>query len=215
MSEITIKIAREEDANELSEFICDHFNDSEPIQLFHVRKGEVMDPPPEDLVKECLESETTLLAYLGNKLVGVLIAGEINSDVADKDLEYSGNFGPKGVDVFALLSYIGEKADICNRLKIPRCLHLHILSTHTDHLGQGIAKKLFSSCIETGRQKNFPAFSVDCTSFFTAKIAETFGMKCLSTVTYDEYNEKIGEKLFVPSEPHTVIKSYVKFYDEK
>lgn len=215
MSDLVIKVAQDKDADLISEFICVHFNGYEPIQLFHVRKDEEMDPPPPDLVKECLESETTFLAYQGDKLVGVLIAGEINSDIADKDLEYAGDYGPKGVDVFALLSYIGEKADICNRLEIPRCLHTHILSVHNDHLGQGIAKKLFSFCIETGKQKKFPAFSVDCTSFYTAKIAESFGMNCLSTVTYDEYNEKIGEKLFEPSEPHTVIKSYVKFYDDK
>jgi ribosomal protein S18 acetylase RimI-like enzyme len=215
MSELTIKSALEKDASEISEFICVHFNGSEPIQLFHVRKDEKMDPPPADLVNECLESQTTLLAYQGDKLVGVLIAGEINSNIADKDLEYAGDYGPKGVDVFNMLSYIGEKADICNRLEIPRSLHIHILSVHVDHKGQGIATKLFKACIESGRQKKFPAFSVDCTSFYTAKIAESFGMNCVSCVTYDEYNEKIGEKLFAPSEPHTVIKTYVRLYDEK
>jgi GNAT superfamily N-acetyltransferase len=214
MTDITIKIAEEDDTSAISDFICKHFNDYEPIQVFHVRKDEEMDPPPPDLVRECLETQTTLLAYQKDKLVGVLIAGEINSDIAEKDIEYAGDYGPKGTDVFAFLSYIGEKADICNRLKIPRCLHVHILSVHLDHLGQGVAKKLFAACYENGRKKNFPAYSVDCTSFYTAKIAEKFGMSCLSEVTYDEYNKKIGETLFIPSEPHTSIKTFVRFYEK-
>ena len=215
MTDLQIKIANDGDTSVISHFICEHFNDYEPIQVFHVRKDEEMDPPPPDLVRECLESETTLLAYLENKLVGVLIAGEINSDIAEKDIEYAGDYGPKGTDVFAFLSYIGEKADICNRLNIPRCLHVHILSIHLDHLGQGIAKKMFAACIENGRKKNFPAYSVDCTSYYTAKIAESFHMNCLSLVTYDEYNERLGKTLFIPSEPHTTIKTFVKSYDEK
>lgn len=214
MTDLTIKIAEEGDTSAIDDFICTHFNGQEPIQVFHVRKEDEMDPPPPELVKECLETRTTLLAYQKDKLVGVLIAGEINSDIAEKDIEYAEDYGPKGTDVFALLSYVGEKSDVCNRLEIPRCLHIHIVSVHLDHLGQGIAKKLFAECIENGRKKNFPAFSVDCTSYYTARIAESFQMTCLSSVTYDEYNKKIGETLFIPSEPHTVIKTYVKKYDQ-
>lgn len=213
MSDIKIKIAAEIDSAAISDFICVNFNDQEPIQVFHVRKGELMDPPPRSMVKECIESQTTLLAYEGDDLVGVLIAGEISTDVAEKDLEYAEEYGPKGVDVFALLAYVGDKADICNRLNIPRCLHVHIMSIHLNHLKKGIAKKLFEYCIENGRSKNFPALSVDCTNYYTSKIAESFGMSCLSTVTYDEYNDHIGATLFVPSEPHTEIKSFAKLYD--
>lgn len=214
MSDIKIKIAEESDVLAVSDFVCLHFNGSEPIQVFHVRKGEYMDPPPIELLHECIESETLLLAYCDEKLIGVLIAGEINSDVKDKDLELAESFGPKGVDVFELLSFVGEKADVCNRLKVPRSLHIHIISIHCDHLRKGIASKLFSSCIEIGRSRKFPIISVDCTSFFTTRIAVKLGLSCLSTVTYDEYNKHIGKQLFVASEPHSEIRTYTMFLDE-
>lgn len=214
MSEIKIRIAYENDATRISDFVCLHFNDCEPIQVFHVRKGEEMDPPPMELLLECIESETLLMAFDGDQLVGVLIAGEINSDVSDKDLEFAETFGPKGADVFELLSYVGEKADLCNRLKVPRSLHIHIVSVHSNRLREGIASKLFEFCIEKGRSRNFPVISVDCTSFFTTKIAEKFGMSCLSTVTYDEYNKRIGKQLFVASKPHSEIRTFTMFIDE-
>jgi len=214
MCDIKIKFAEKSDSSAVDEFICVHFNDNEPIQTFHVRKDEVMDPPPAGLVDECIDSQTLLLAYKAEKLVGVLIAGEITSDVGEKDLEMAKTFGPKGNDVFELLSYIGEKADICNRLKVPRSLHIHILSVHKDCLCQGIAKKLFQSCIENGKSKKYPAVSVDCTSYFTSLIAEKLNLKCVSTVTYDEYNKHIGKELFIAIAPHTEIKSYAKLYEE-
>lgn len=214
MNHIIIRIAVENDAEAISDFVCLHFNGCEPIQVFHVRKGEEMDPPPMELIQEGIESETILMALDGEKLVGVLIAGEINSDVSDKDLEFAETFGPKGVDVFELLSFVGGKADLCNRLMVPRSLHIHIVSVHKDRLREGIASRLFEFCIENGRAKNFPVISVDATSFFTSKIAEKFGMSCLSTVTYDEYNKHIGKQLFVASKPHSDIRTFAMFLNE-
>lgn len=212
MTDIKIKIAREINLTEISDFLCSQFNPYEPIKKFHVRKDEVMDPQPIGLLRDCIGSRTTLMAYKGSKLVGVMIAGKIDKDVADRDLEYAEGLGPKGADIFELSSYLGEKSDVCSRLKVRCSLQFHILSVHTEHCRQGIAKKLFEFCVANGRSKNYPAFSVDCTSNYTAHIAESFGMSCISTVTYDEYNKHIGEKLFVPDGPHSKIRTYAKLY---
>jgi GNAT superfamily N-acetyltransferase len=212
MSNLTIRCAVANDAKQISDFICEHFNDSEPIQAFHYSKVAEMDPPPGDLIDECIAGETLLLAVQDEKLVGVLIACEITSDVGEKDLEYAKSFGPKGVDVFELLSYISDKADVCNKLNVTSSHHIHILSVHQDHLSQGIATKLFAASVENGRAKNFPAVSVDCTSHFTSLIAEKFDMKCISSVTFDEYNKHLGKQLFIAVEPHTEIKTYAKLY---
>lgn len=213
ISDVKIRAATESDLIVISEFICRHFNHHEPIQMFHVRKEEEMDPPPLDLLQECIESQTLLLAYVGDELLGVAIAGEITPEAGERDLEMAANFNPKGSDVFEMLAYISEKADLCNKLGVSKCLHLHILSVHRDHLCQGIGQRLFKSCIDLGEAKNFPSFSVDCTNFYTSLIAEKNKMICLSTITYDEYNEHLGKILFVAREPHTEIKSYAKLYE--
>lgn len=212
MSDIEIKIADASEVCIIDDFITEHFLPHEPIQMSHVRKDEIMEPLPPDLIRECIASQTTLVAFKGSKLVGVLIAGEVSAE-ADEFIEDEQKFGAKAADIFGFLNYIEKKADYCHRLNIPRSLHIHIVNIHADHFRQGIAKKLFSYCIENGRRKNFPAMTVDCTSFFTSKIAETFDMTCVSTITYDEYNEHVGQTLFVPREPHTEIKSFVKLFD--
>lgn len=105
-----------------------------------------------------------------------------------------------------------KKADYCNKLNVPYCLHIHAIAVHPDYQGQSIAKKLFEFCMANGEAKHFPAVSVDCTNYFSVKIAEEFEMTCLSVVTYNEYNELIGDEIFHPNEPHTIIKSYVKVF---
>lgn len=217
MSEIEIKCASENDIEAISDFICAYFNGTEPIQMFYHDKSSPMDPPPKDMIKESIDSQFLFLAFTKNQLVGVLIAGEITKDIADKDIEYAetSNYGQMGMDVFNLLSYVGEKADICNRLKVQRSLHIHIVSVHPNFLRMGIARKLFKECIEQAERREFPACSVDCTSFYTSKIAESFNMICESYVTYHEYNNHIGKILFNSSEPHTVIKTYAKIFSIK
>lgn len=214
MSDIEIRIADESHAGEIGDFICQHFNDYEPILMSHVRTDEKMDPPPVAMVKDCIEAQTMLLAYKGEKLVGVMISGPISNDASDKDLEYARSLGTKGADVFEFLSYIGEKTDVCGTLKVSQSLHIHMLSTHLDHLRQGIGMKLFEYCLMNGKARNYPALSVDCTSFYTAKIAEKFGFKCISKTSYDDYNKHKGKILFVPIAPHLEIQTYAKILEQ-
>lgn len=214
MSEIKIITAKPSDYDLIHDFLHEFFFPIEPMTTSHLSKDEAMELPPE-LTMDCIVEGVTLLAYIDTTLVGVAIAGEISSEVSGKDLEYSKHLQPKGADVFKFLSYIGEKADFCNQMNVSRSLHVHVLSTHPAHTRKGIGSKLFAACVDVGREKNFPAFSLDCTSHFTTGIAEKFGMCLLSTVTYDEYHERIGQTLFIPTEPHIEIKSYGKVYDKK
>lgn len=209
MSDLNIELAIGSDFEQIYKFLDFHFHDgAEPVQQAHPDKNARMHPD-EDFIKWCIDCGTTLKAYIENILVGVLITAKID------ELEHERNDkaarvadSKKSTDVLKLLSYVDKKANYCNRLGIPEVLHMHIVSVHKGYLGQGIASKLFEFCIENGRQQQYQAITVDCTNYFTAKIAEKLDFKLISTVTYDEYNEYIGEKLFETVAPHTEIKSY-------
>lgn len=209
MDNFVIKFATSGDIDEIYEFLDDNFhNSAEPIQLAHIDKNERMHPHKEFL-NSCIECGTTLTAFIGNVLVGVLIAAKIHNREHERNAEEAKTCdNKKSADVLKFLSYIDEKANYCNRLEIPEALHMHIVSVHKDYLGRGIAKKLLEFCIENARQLKFQAVTVDCTNYYTAKIATKLDFKLISIVTYDEYNEHIGEKLFTPIAPHTEIKSY-------
>lgn len=127
--ELRQKIAQERDFNLINDFLIEHFNDHEPIQLFHVRNDEVMDVPPSKLLIESIEARTSVLAYYADKLVDVAIASEISSDAADKKIEYAkGLVTKKGIDIFELSAYVSRKANHCISFNFLSCLHVHMLS---------------------------------------------------------------------------------------
>lgn len=209
MGEVEIKFASDSDFEQIFEFLDENFhNCAEPIQLAHHNKDVEMHPDHEFL-RDAINCGSTLVGFIGDVLVGVLISSKINNSEHERNAEAAKSCeSKKDADVLKFLSYIDEKADYCNRLKIPEALHIHIVSVHKDYQGRGIAKKLFEFCIENGRQLKFRAVTVDCTNHYTAKIAAKLEFKLVSNVTYDEYNQHIGEKLFTPIAPHTEIKSY-------
>lgn len=208
MSDVEIKIAGPSDLLNIHKFLSEFFHDKEPIERSHVDKSFKMVPDDEFLL-ECIDCETTLMAMKDNKLIKVLVAGKILSNEAERNIESARHLEPKKAkDILKFLSYIEAKADHCNRLKVRFCLHIHIVSVHSNCQGHGIASQLFKYCVDNGQAKNYPATSTDCTNKFTAKIAEKLGMICIATVTYEEYNQFVGETSFVPNMIHDVIKSY-------
>lgn len=211
MSEVEIEVAEEVHLKAINGFLATHFHDKEPLESSHVDKSDKMTPDDEFLL-DCIGYQTSLLAFDGDNLVGVLLSGKILPNEAERNLECAKHIeSAKCADILKFLSYIEEKADYCHRLGVSHCLHIHIVCVHPNHQGLGIAKRLFESCIERGRVKGHPAVSIDCTNFITAKIAESFGMSLLSTVTYDEFNERAGDKKFIPNGT-SEIRCYAKFY---
>lgn len=213
MCEAKIKIADRSDLKAINNFLASNFHDKEPIETSHVDRTDKM-IPDDEFILSCISSETTLMTLFGDELVGVLLAGKILPNEAERNIECAKHIkSKKSADILKFLSYIEEKADYCHRLKVPYSLHIHIICVHPQHQGLGLAKNLFKSSVEHGRNKNYPAVSIDCTNSYTAKIAESIGMRCLSMVTYQEYNEYIGAETFIPTEPHTEIRSYAKLYE--
>lgn len=214
MCNIKVKVAARSDLSVIREFVAVYFHDKESIELSHIDKTDKM-IPDENFLLDCIDCETTLMGFEGDDLIAVLLAGKILPNEAERNLACANEVkSKKAADILRFLSFIDAKADYCNRLKVSHCLHVNIISVHPNHHRQGIAKKLFELCMEMGKLKSYPAITVDCTNFFTTKIAENFNFTCLSTVTYDEYNEHVGERNFVPNDPHIDIKSYAKVYEE-
>lgn len=214
MCEMEIKIAVASDLKAINNFLATNFHDMEPIEMSHVDKTDKM-IPDDEFILDCIANGTTLMAVKGNELVGALLSGKILPNEAERNLECAKHMkSKKSADILRFLSFIDRKADYCNRLGVPHCLHIHIVSIHPKHQGLGIAKSLFKSCIEWGRSQSYPAITIDCSNFITAKIAESLGLSCLSTVTFDEYNEHIGDKIFIPS-VSSEIRCYAKFYEKK
>lgn len=208
--DIAIRVAKTSDHDEVLKFIREHYYKEEPITISHPEPGHTIDD--ENFSMSHIVHDTVLIAcdVNQNKTVGVLIAGPIEAGDADAMLENSKNSSKKWGDIQQFLAYIEKKADVLGRFNLDRGIHCHILTVHQEYRGNGIGQKLFKYCFENGRNLNYKLMSVDCTSIFTCRIAERLGMECISTVTYDEYNEILGEKLFIPREPNFEVRTFVK-----
>ena len=205
---ITIRVAKSADHDAVLNFIREHYYKEEPITISHPEPGHTIDD--EIFSLSHIEHDTVLIAFNSDEIVGILIAGPIEPGDADFMLENSKNSSKKWGDIQKFLAYIEKKADVLGKFNLDRALHCHILTSHQKYRGNGIGQKLFEYSFENGRNLNYKLMSTDCTSIFTIKIAENLGMECISTVTYDEYNEILGERLFQPREPNFEIKTFVK-----
>lgn len=223
MDNITIKTAIESDMESINNFIETHFAGMEPMAQSYQLKTPTSDSMNEidegmsEFYLECIQSQTTFIAYSSeNVLVGVLVSCKIDPKHYEETLEFANNCKDrKFANISKLMAYVASKADVCARLNVPSALHIHIISVHRDYQKRGIASKLFKKCLEEAKNLKFPALSLDCTSYFTSRMSEKNGLTLLSTVSYDDFNSHAGEKLFVPTEPHTQIKSYgISFHNE-
>lgn len=215
MSDIALRIATERDLTSIHEFLAVHFHNVEPIEAAHRSKSEKVQPNDDSLMS-CIKCNTTVVGFSNGRLVGVLIAGTFLPNEHEQILDMSkSTTNGKHADVLKLLAYVEHKADYCNRLNIPEALHIHIVSVHRDYRGRGIANRLFGFCIENGRCLKYQAVTVDCTNNYTARIAVRRDFTLVSSVTYDEYHEAVGERIFEPVEPHMEIKSYALVLDRE
>lgn len=209
-TKFVIRIAKSSDFESILNFIRENYYKEEPITISHPEIGHTFDD--EAYTMSHLSHGTCLLAedLLNGVIIGVLVSGPIEEGDADAMLENSKTSTKKWSDIQKLLAYIEKKANVLKKFGSNRALHCHVLSVHQKHRGNGIGKELFVHWCLVGRNFGYDLLSVDCTSIYSIRIAERMDFTCVSTVTYDEYNAILGEKLFTPKDPNYNIKTFIK-----
>lgn len=207
MDNVLIRAATEGDARSIHNFENFFFHNCEPLELSHPESGHKNNNFEE--LRKLIIDGYVLIAVEESNLVGILIAGKMENENLDES-EAASIEEPKRADILNFLAFIKRKANFGERFKVNEYFHIHIVSVHPFYRGRKIAMKLFQSSFALAKFKNYQLITVDCTSFYSAKIAERLDMECISTVTYQEYNNYIGKPLFIPSPPHVEIKSFAK-----
>lgn len=218
-SEIFIRPAMECEVDGISDFLEKHFSTGNPMELSYIHKQDD-DQKQNDVDEHCdgFILKAIIAGYVlvainvsTSILVGVLIADTINSTsnghLISPVATSSSDDDNRANDIPHFLAYINAKSNLRQRFNVDECFHIEIVGIHQDYREQQIGSKLFEAGIGLAKSKNSKIVSVDCTNIYTSKIAEKQGMECVSTVSYDEYNDHLGKCLFVPIPPHTEIKS--------
>lgn len=210
---IAIRVATEDDREKFLKLFREAYYQEEPLTLSHPTPGHTRDDEVFTVTSQ-LEHGTCLIAIdeENGQIAGALAAGPLEDGSAEEMIEAAKTTETeKWRDISLFLAYIEKKADLFVRLNIPNAVHIQALGVHRDYRGQRIGERLFQFCFDNAARLNYPLVSADCTSIYSVRIAEKMGMENVSTVTYDEYAERIGRQLFKPREPNLEIKTFVKW----
>lgn len=208
--EIVFRVASESEHEQVREFLREFFFADEPINNAHPIRDESEE---EEFILSLLPKGNIIFAIdsINDRVAGLASVGEITKNYAQETwAESETTTNQKWRDVLKFMSHIDSKSDVCKRFDVTSALHLHGVTVDKRYRGKAIGKLLFKECFNLAKHRDYRLVSADCTSVYSIRIAEAVGMKCVSTVTYEEYNDKIGEKIFQPISPHTEIKTFVK-----
>lgn len=204
------RVATSFDHDAVLDFFRLHYYKEEAITVSHPQPGHTKDD--EEFTMSCIPFETVLLAFDDeSRIVAALAAGPIEPGDADKMIEDAKTAKTeKWRDIMLLLAYIEKKADVLNQFHIPKALHVHALGVHHRYRGNKLGERMFAACFENAKRLDYPMVTTDFTSKFSIKIADQLKMEKVSRVTYEEYNEAIGHKLFQPKDGNYEILTYIK-----
>lgn len=207
---ILFRVAKNDDHENLLEFLREHYYKEEPITISHPIKGHTKDD--EEFTMSHIDHGTVLLAIdsKNDKIIGAFVAGPIEVGDVEKMLEESEKSEKKWGEIMKFLAYIESKANVLEKFKVEKSLHCHVLAVHHDYRGNKIGQKLFENSFINAKKLGYKILSADCTSIFSIKISQQLGMECVSIVTYEEYNKIIGKDLFISHSPNNEIKTFVK-----
>ena len=208
---ISIRVATKSDYDDVIGLFRRYYYTEEPITISHPEPGHTKDD--EAFTMSFFDTESILIATddKTGTVVGALSSGPIEHGDADAMIEDAKTAETKKWrEILLLLAYIEKKADVLQRLDIPKALHIHALGVHSDYRRQRIGERMFNFCFENAKRLKYPMVTTDCTSIYSIALAERCGMEQISKMTYDEYNKSIGEELYQPKAPNFEIITFVK-----
>lgn len=208
--EIIFETANESEHDNVLQFLRQHFFSEEPINNAYPIKDDSME---EEFILSLLPVGNIILAIDSDnkQIAGLASFGEISKSYSQESWDESeATTNRKWRDILKFMSHIESKANVCERFGVTEAIHLHGVTVDKRYRGRAIGKSLFNECFRIAKNRNYRLVSADCSSIYSIHIAESVAMECVSTVTYDEYHEKIGDKIFNPIHPHVEIKTFVK-----
>jgi len=213
MEKIQIRSATKSDLYDVSDFLVHNFYCDSPLDLAHPDKSEEKrDVVANDIIGAVMNDSVLIsIDSATGILVGALIAEPVDSGYAEFCRTIANGLeDQKGADILNLFAYIEEKATICESFKVDQSFYLRIVSVHRNYRRKHIGKRLLEAGIGLAKARGYKLAHIDCVSVYSSKMAESLGMELILSVTYDEYNDHLGTKLFVPIPPHLEIKTFVK-----
>ncbi|KAI6221357.1 Dopamine N-acetyltransferase-like protein [Aphelenchoides fujianensis] len=193
---VRLVIAKPEDADVLTDYICDQFAAEEPLNFAAGLTAEELRKVYAPLVAKGLERPLTILATDCFEIVGVVRAfvgrkgpkrtAPLLDDYAEKiAASTAGSLGARQIEVF-----VGElKSWTPNHLPddCEEFFRIGFFSVLPDYQGSGLGKRLWFESLDLARRSGFRFVESGCTSRTSTAIAKKFGMDSICTIPYANF----------------------------
>ncbi|XP_058834864.1 arylalkylamine N-acetyltransferase-like 2 [Topomyia yanbarensis] len=209
---IEFHVANPDDYNSVLEFVLKFYYHDEPMNNSYIYDSSPAEDDVEFSVSFLLQGMAVKAVdrHQANRLVGVSIANPTYPGYVEDLLQAADQARTqKWRDSLKLLAHLQQSVNILKRFNVPKCYDIEIVAVHPDYRGHAIGTKLFEEQFKRAKSLGYPLASADCSSFFSARIAERVGMKCIGRLAYSDYRDGNGVQLFRPSEPHREIQTFV------
>ncbi|XP_018800345.1 PREDICTED: uncharacterized protein LOC108975952 [Bactrocera latifrons] len=189
------------------EFLRSHYYLEEPLTIGSDPKEQ--DPEDEKFNMSQISHGTCLMALNEERIVGVLISGPKSSNEADHLFEDAERFGhTKWGTALKILACAERDSNVYVRYNVLKALHIHILAVDAKLRGRAIGASLIEEIKKLGRQLLYPLLTLDCTSYYSAKLCERLHMDLVNVIKYEDYLDKEGKPIFNPPPPHQFLKTF-------
>lgn len=202
--------AYEDDCERICLFLRENYYPSEPINIaMGVDSGHSI--ADETHLLDFIKEGTSLLAVATTPqktLLGVSINGEIFSD--ENMIEVVSNCTCERYAKFLrFIESVDRCSDFWNRVTVERALSSEALAVLGSVRGLGVGKALLEKTLQVAKDGGFPLLRVDCSSYYSAKLAEQMGLECIYSIPYAEYKNEDGCQIFDPPSPHVEYKLFI------
>lgn len=209
---IMYRLATLDDREELRALMAVCFPRDEPFNSHWVNQ----DPVPEDVehTLHCLDEGTSFVAVdsLKNKIVGACMTcvDEKTTSIQHllDDAEAATN--RKFAQYLRLYAEVESNADMFDRYDVQKIFHVSALAVDSDYRGLSIGRTLVDKSFNLGQVQGHKLCSINCSSFFTEKIALRLKMDYVSEIPMADIKDEAGQRLTFPPAPHTHIRTYAK-----
>lgn len=207
--------ATEEIQDNIAEFLHRAYYKHEPI---NVAVGAPPDLPINSIIPLQYLSERkslTAVSRNGRRILGfcgnVVITPKGNKYLAQLTIYNE----PPYNTILEFYNKIAGGVDIWKETGADRALCIWHLAVDPAVNGRGIGRSLMEASRHLARSEGYPLLYIECTSYYSAKIARAIGMQCVYSLPYADYKDKDGNPVFTPPQPHTDVAVFVQKLSQK
>lgn len=205
-----IRVAMANEYEHIVDFMRETFLKTEPSIINIGLSGK---NAPLLLHQVCLglrQGISLVAVHKSGKLAGVAI----NTDTSREELKplcyYSTRHPGPEADILDFYLKVYHETDLWRAYGVKNIFECANVAVHPDHSGQGLGRALVLESWLLARDLAYRLLRIDCSSVYTAKIAEKLGWKLAYKIPFADYKADGCNPVFRHvCEPHTELKVYV------